>query len=149
MPQVSAKLAPWLAEYGDDHRSPGNQRCHTVGIPLVVLSTLGLLMPLHAALPVLAAAALWYLAMDWRIALAFAPVLAAFYLLAARLSLPAHAALFVLGWAFQFYGHIVYEKRSPAFFKNILFLPIGPLFVFAKLTGWGWREPSAVGPGSA
>jgi uncharacterized membrane protein YGL010W len=146
--RVSAKLAPWLAEYADDHRARGNQLTHAVGIPLVVLSSLGLLMPVHLALPVLLAAALWYLAMDWRIALAFAPVLAAFYLLAAELSLPAHAALFALGWVFQFIGHIVYEKRSPAFFKNLLFLPIGPLFIFAKLTGWTWRSPSAVGPSS-
>lgn len=149
MPAVSDKLGAWLAEYADDHRTRGNQLTHAAGIPLVMLSTLGLLMPVHAALPVLAAAALWYLAMDWRIGLAFAPVLAGFYLLAERLSLPAHAGLFVLGWAFQFVGHIVYEKRSPAFFKNLLFLPIGPLFIFAKLTGWTWRAPSAVVPGSA
>lgn len=148
MPAASERLSPWLAQYADDHRSPGNQRCHTVGIPLVLLSTLGLLMPVHAALPALAAAGLWYLALDWRIALAFAPVLAAFYVLAAALTLPVHAALFALGWAFQFYGHIVHEKRSPAFFKNLLFLPIGPLFIFAKLSGWSWRGPSAVGPGS-
>jgi uncharacterized membrane protein YGL010W len=149
MPAVSAKLEPWLAEYAGDHRTRGNQLTHTAGIPLVMLSTLGLLMPLHAALPVLLAAALWYLAMDWRVGLAFAPVLAGFYLLAARLSLPVHAGLFVLGWVFQFIGHIVYEKRSPAFFKNLLFLPIGPLFIFAKLTGWTWRPASAVGPSSA
>ena len=146
---VRPKLAPWLAEYAQDHRARGNQLCHMAGIPLVVLSTLGLLLPVHAALPVLSAAALWYLAMDWRIALAFAPVLAAFYVLATRLSLPVHAALFVLGWVCQFVGHIVYEKRSPAFFKNLLFLPIGPLFIFAKLTGWSWRTASAVGPNSA
>jgi len=45
------------------------------------------------------------------------------------------AALFVLGWALQFLGHSIYEKRSPAFYKNLLHLLVGPLWITAKAVG--------------
>lgn len=41
------------------------------------------------------------------------------------------AGLFVLGWAFQFLGHFI-EGNQPAFFKNPLYLLVGPLFVMKK-----------------
>ena len=44
-------------------------------------------------------------------------------------------ALFVVGWIFQFVGHYVYEKRSPAFFRNLAHLLVGPLWILAKATG--------------
>jgi len=28
----------WVAEYADGHRHPKNRACHTIGIPLIVLS---------------------------------------------------------------------------------------------------------------
>lgn len=40
-------------------------------------------------------------------------------------------ALFILGWAFQFLGHLI-EGNQPAFFKNPIYLLIGPLFVLKK-----------------
>ncbi len=41
-------------------------------------------------------------------------------------------ALFVLGWVFQFAGHFI-EGNQPAFFKNPVYLLIGPLFVLRKV----------------
>ena len=38
-------------------------------------------------------------------------------------------AAFVIGWIFQGVGHAVYEKRSPAFTKNLLHLLVGPIFL--------------------
>ena len=43
-------------------------------------------------------------------------------------------ALFVVGWIFQFVGHYVYEKRSPAFYRNLAHLLVGPLWILAKAT---------------
>lgn len=40
--------------------------------------------------------------------------------------------LFVLGWILQFVGHI-FEGNQPAFFKNPIYLIIGPLWWFKKL----------------
>lgn len=39
--------------------------------------------------------------------------------------------LFVVGWIFQFIGHI-FEGKPPSFFKNPVFLLIGPMWVVQK-----------------
>jgi uncharacterized membrane protein YGL010W len=44
--------------------------------------------------------------------------------------------LFVVGWIFQFIGHIKYEKKSPAFTKNFEHLFIGPLWAFSHWVGY-------------
>lgn len=40
-------------------------------------------------------------------------------------------ALFVLGWVFQFIGHAI-EGNQPAFFKNPVYLLIGPLWLVRR-----------------
>lgn len=40
-------------------------------------------------------------------------------------------ALFVLGWIFQFIGHAI-EGNQPAFFKNPVYLLIGPLWLVRR-----------------
>jgi uncharacterized membrane protein YGL010W len=40
--------------------------------------------------------------------------------------------LFFGGWAVQFIGHAVYEKRSPAFLKNLLHLLVGPAWLVER-----------------
>jgi uncharacterized membrane protein YGL010W len=39
----------WIAEYARGHQNPTNQLCHTIGIPMIVLSLL--LLPLSLLLP--------------------------------------------------------------------------------------------------
>lgn len=39
--------------------------------------------------------------------------------------------LFVLGWIFQFIGHAI-EGNQPAFFKNPVYLLIGPLWLVRR-----------------
>ena len=41
--------------------------------------------------------------------------------------------LFALGWILQGVGHAFYEKKSPAFLRNVLHMLIGPLWVFADV----------------
>lgn len=43
-------------------------------------------------------------------------------------------ALFIVGWILQFVGHAV-EGKPPSFFKNPIYLIIGPLWWLKKLTG--------------
>jgi uncharacterized membrane protein YGL010W len=46
----------------------------------------------------------------------------------------------MIGWVFQFVGHVAYEHRKPAFVDDVIGLLIGPLFVLAEaLFGVGWR----------
>ena len=44
------------------------------------------------------------------------------------------AALFVVGWIFQFVGHI-FERKPPEFFKDWRFLFVGLRWWFAKMAG--------------
>ena len=93
-------MESWVEEYAGSHQHPINRLCHTVGIPLIVLS-----LPLFAA--AIFVRGLW----------------------------PIPLGLFVVGWIFQFIGHYVYEKRSPAFFRNLAHLLVGPLWIVAKAVG--------------
>ena len=43
-------------------------------------------------------------------------------------------ALFVLGWAFQFLGHAI-EGNQPAFFRNPVYLVVGPLWLARRALG--------------
>ena len=89
----------WVAQYAQSHRHPINRLCHTLGIPLILLS-----------LPLLMASIfvdrLWMLA----------------------------AALFVVGWLFQFVGHAV-EGKPPEFFHDWRFLFVGVRWWLAKMRG--------------
>ena len=40
-------------------------------------------------------------------------------------------ALFVVGWIFQFIGHAI-EGNQPAFFKNPVYLLVGPLWLLRR-----------------
>ena len=138
-------LQAHFSDYSAFHRTPGNQACHYVGIPLIVLSLFALLsrVPLFdvggftvtLAEVVLVAATIYYLTLD--AALAVMMLLTSVVLAAAGRVLPLSAAvvLFVLGWVFQFVGHYVYEKKSPAFFRNFAHLLVGPLWILAKVSG--------------
>jgi uncharacterized membrane protein YGL010W len=44
------------------------------------------------------------------------------------------AALFILGWIFQFVGH-AFEGKPPEFFKDWRFLFVGLRWWFAKMAG--------------
>ncbi len=137
-------------DYASHHRTPGNQFCHTFGIPAVLLSTLGLLGPLtiaggltgnefirlDAGTLTWSLGMIWYLAMDWKLALPFGLVSFGLYLVGRAIPLPALAAIFVVAWIVQFIGHGVYEKKSPAFFKSLSHFLVGPFWIFAKMVGY-------------
>ena len=49
-------------------------------------------------------------------------------------------ALAIFAWIIQLAGHVVWEKRQPAFLTNLVQAFIGPLFFAAVLTGdWPQR----------
>jgi uncharacterized membrane protein YGL010W len=43
-------------------------------------------------------------------------------------------ALFVVGWMFQFLGHLI-EGNQPAFFKNPMYLLAGPMWIAHRIAG--------------
>jgi uncharacterized membrane protein YGL010W len=128
-----------FADYASYHRTKGNKAFHRLGIPLIMLTLIGMLVRVHvagrvdAAMILIALAEVYYLLAEWRLAIAMLAVSIAFYFIGAAIPLWLNAALFVLGWIFQFIGHSVYEHRNPAFFRNFTHLLIGPLWILNDL----------------
>ncbi len=141
----------WLDEYAQDHQNPTNQAIHKVCVPIIVVSLIGLLW----AIPVpreftaispalnwgttfLLAAMVYYLILSPSLALGMAPLVLVVVVIVNALNGLAwplwlsSSVLFVLAWLGQFYGHSL-EGRRPAFFRDLQFLMIGPLWILADL----------------
>ena len=139
---MSPSLQSYFDDYAAHHQTSGNQLCHSIGIPLIVFSTVALLgqVPLFAvggytvtlAEVVIAAATAYYLTLDIVLAGGMLAFSAASLVLGRTLPWTVSLGVFVFGWILQFVGHSVYEKRSPAFLKNLTHLLVGPLWILAK-----------------
>ncbi len=142
---MSPVLQNHFAEYARFHATKGNQACHYFAIPLIVLSILAMLaqvslLPvagytLTAAELVVIAVTLYYLSLDPILAAMMFLITAAMAVAGRPIGLWPGLGLFVFGWVIQFVGHYVYEKKSPAFYQNLVHLRVGPLWVLAKATG--------------
>jgi len=119
-----------FADYASHHQTKGNKWFHRFGIPLIMLTLIGMLARVPvAAIALIVVSEIIYAILDWRLAAIMLVVSTCFYFLGAAMPFWLNAALFVLGWIFQFVGHSVYEKRQPAFLKNALHLLVGPLWI--------------------
>jgi uncharacterized membrane protein YGL010W len=151
-------LTQQLTQYAAYHRDRRNIATHFIGIPLIVLALAVLLsrpafgagllpVTLSAAWLLFTAATVYYLTLDVPLGVLMACVSALCVAfgewLAAQSTLVWLATgigLFVIGWVFQFVGHVAYEHRKPAFVDDVIGLLIGPLFVLAEaLFSFGWR----------
>ncbi len=143
-----------LSEYGESHQNAFNKRMHWVCVPAIVFSLLGFLwlLPVPAQTPgalnwaigVIVLALVYYVVLTPRLALGMALYVAlnlAAILALERTGLPlgyVYAAIFVVAWVGQFWGHKV-EGARPSFFKDVQFLLIGPLWLLAFVyRRWGW-----------
>jgi uncharacterized membrane protein YGL010W len=120
-------------DYGAYHRDPRNRLCHEIGIPLIVLSLEALLRyvalgAINLATVVTIALMVYYFSLVHSEALLAAAALIVLYLLGAFITWPYAVGMFVVGWIFQFVGH-VYEGRKPAFLTNVVHLLVGPLWI--------------------
>lgn len=149
-PQLMSRLQSYFEDYASHHATRGNLICHEIAVPVITIAVFGLLarVPLGALEPIgifrldaavllLAAAVLWYLLLDWKLALPFGMFAFGLYLLGRSIAPSVLWTAFVAGWVLQFVGHYRFEKRSPAFYRNVLHLLIGPLWLFARITGYG------------
>lgn len=144
---MTPKLANRFADYMQFHQTRGNKITHYIGIPLIVVSLLGLLARVtfgSAAFQdsiirpdlgwaLWAFATCYYLYLDWKLGLPFSLVLVGCYLIGRSLPLEVQIVLQVLGWISQYVGHLKYEKKNPAFYQNLMQTLIGPLWVFARM----------------
>lgn len=141
-------LLDQLSRYADYHRDRRNVLTHFVGIPMIVLGVAILLgrptvelggWLLSPALIVAIVATLYYLRLDLRFGLVMGLLLLVCVAVANKFAQGDQlirfgwgVGLFVVGWAFQFVGH-VFEGRKPAFVDDLMGLVIGPLFVVAEV----------------
>jgi uncharacterized membrane protein YGL010W len=142
---MTTALRGHFRDYASFHETAGNQACHYVGIPLIVFAIVALLtrLPLAtvggwsatAAELAILGATVFYLRLDLPLALMMLGAFALFDAVGRGVPWSIAWGLFVVGWAFQFIGHYVYEKKSPAFFRNLAHLLVGPLWILAKGTG--------------
>ena len=144
---MSPALEAHFADYAAFHATPGNKACHYVAVPLIVLTVIALLaqVPLVTlggftvtlAEVVILLVTAYYLTLDTSLALLMLVASAAFAWAGRFLPPVVALAIFVGAWVLQFIGHYVYEHRSPAFFRNLTHLLVGPLWVLAKATRRG------------
>ena len=131
------ELSKLFEDYGAYHRHPANKMTHYVGVPLIIVTLVGLLSrislgPVSLAVPVAVAAVLYDLRLSVKLTLPFAGFIALAFVVAPAVSTAILWAGFLGGWLLQFVGHFVYEKKSPAFFKNLEQLLVGPLWLLEE-----------------
>lgn len=137
----SPQLTAWFDEYEADHTEAKTKTTHLIGIPMIVLGLMKLMQrislgPTNFGLLAVIAIVVFFAKHDRRLAMRFGGALFGVYVVSfLALSVKLAWLFFILGWGLQFWGHYKYEKRSPSFTKNLLHLLIGPLWIFARLTG--------------
>lgn len=125
-------------DYETAHQNRGNQLCHAIGIPLLVVAVLGLLSratghaPLDPALFVMALSLIYTAWLDWILTIPYALWLASLFLLSQPMGTGLLWTFFIIGWILQFVGHGVFEKRSPKFVENLKHLLVGPFWIFSR-----------------
>lgn len=136
-----ATLNQFLDEYAESHQNPLNIKLHTICVPLITWSLLGVLhtVPLLKGLYLshifVGLALLYYLSFK-NLKYFFSMLLVSLVMLFSFQFVPhllyVSIGIFIIGWVGQFYGHKV-EGKKPSFFKDVQFLLIGPLWVLKKL----------------
>ena len=146
----SDRLKKMFRDYDSTHRTRGNKICHYIGITSIVVTLLGLLsritfsgaevemqlFRLDGAIIFIALALMINFYWDWKITIPYFFCVMGLYLIGRTLPGPVLWSFFVFGWIMQFVGHYVYEKKSPAFYENLLHLFIGPMWIFSHLVGY-------------
>jgi uncharacterized membrane protein YGL010W len=147
------KVERLLGEYRESHQNGTNQIIHSIFVPLIFLSGIGLLWdvklgielsflggePLNAAMVGFLLVFAHYLNLSFAIALGILLVssigLFACYVFDGQLPVRIwliSAVIFVVSWIFQFIGHKI-EGKKPSFLKDVEFFLVGPMWVIAKL----------------
>jgi len=145
------KASVWIEEYASDHQNPFNQTIHHICVPFIVLSLIGLLwsIPVPEAFSgislflnwgtvLMLGGTIYYFILSFPLAIGMLPVTVTMLAITAwldQLATPLwmiSAGIFIVAWIGQFIGHHV-EGKKPAFFRDLQFLMIGPLWVLTAV----------------
>lgn len=146
----------WFAEYAESHQNHINELIHWVCVPLIFWCVLGFVWSIPVpetwveqvpwfnwALVAMALATIFYTRLSPALAAGLLFFMAMCYTVLVVLDMSAPwpvwkicCVVFLLAWTGQFIGHVL-ERRKPSFFKDLLFLLIGPAwlmsFVYKKI----------------
>jgi uncharacterized membrane protein YGL010W len=134
----------WLSEYGESHRNATNKLIHWICVPAIVWSVVALIWSipspadwLNWAVVTAVAAQLYYITLSPKLSVGIGVFLliclGLCLLVEQQLSWPlwqVALAVFVVAWIGQFIGHRI-EGKKPSFFKDLVFLMIGPAWLMA------------------
>jgi uncharacterized membrane protein YGL010W len=153
---LNPDLIEYFQSYADYHRHPMNRLTHKIAIPLIVFQIVAMLdwvrlftipgldLTVTLAHPVYLATISWYYNLDAKLAGVMAVAFAVCFPLAWITPVPVVLVLAVFAWIIQLAGHVIWEKRQPAFVTNLVQMLIGPLFFAAVLTGdWPVKREEA------
>src|SRR6056297_3299422 len=132
----------WLSEYGESHRHATNKLIHWICVPAIVWSVVALIWSipspadwLNWAIVTAVAAQLYYIKLSPKLSVGIGLFLLACLglclLVEQQLTWPlwqVALAVFVIAWIGQFIGHRI-EGKKPSFFKDLVFLMIGPAWL--------------------
>jgi uncharacterized membrane protein YGL010W len=133
----------WLKIYAKTHQDPRNQLIHKISVPIIYWSTFAFIWALagpQISWLLMCAVLVFYmmLGLNHFMEMAIVSMLVMGGVMVVEALGPnllwTSAALFVLAWAAQFYGHKL-EGKAPAFMDNLLFLLIGPLWCLNSFLG--------------
>ncbi len=147
-----SRLLYWLDNYSETHRNPRNKLIHYVCVPVIFINVFALLnlLPLSEGWTFFQPTAAWILlviglAFYFRVSFIYGVLMGLISI--AILSLcnivqrgneglffTVNAVSFVLAWIGQFVGHKI-EGAKPAFFQDLVFLLVGPLWILDKVMG--------------
>ena len=143
----------WNNEYGLYHKNKTNKIIHWICVPIIMFTLFGLLSLVNFSiyniniLQILIVLSLFfYMRLSISLSIGMALISAVFYYIILLLEtidffntkelLLLYLLTFIVAWFGQFIGHKI-EGKKPAFFKDLQFLLIGPVwllsFIYNKL----------------
>lgn len=126
----------WLDEYAVTHQNPVNKKIHWVCVPIITYTLLGMMWSIHPYVATLFMVGTlgFYLSLSWQLALGMVALMLPWFwfLVEAGNVFWGCLAVFIIAWIGQFIGHHV-EGAKPAFFDDLAFLLIGPLWLLGHL----------------
>lgn len=143
---MNPRLEQYYSDYSGSHQNPVNKRIHMFAVPLINFSVIGLLMSIPIppwffqgmdwSTPFIVGSLVFYFSfksprLNFVVILFLLTQLLILNFMRPNLFVPC-AIIFVVAWIAQFYGHHV-EGHKPAFFRDLFFLLIGPLWVLRSL----------------
>ena len=145
------KIDQLFAEYAESHQNHTNKAIHWICVPLIFWSILGfisLILSQHiclnfygcisiVSLILVLVVSIFYFRLSWKTAFIMLIIILLMehlvYFVNVQLGTQSwivYAAVFVLSWIGQFYGHKI-EGKKPSFLKDLQFLLVGPIWLLS------------------